>query len=86
VFAPNHPLRPAVTAVAIGNIGKQRDAKTGEHDRVSDAAGMAAVIRLELLMQSLITTTYRGLPGRSCWHGWVRSFRWRVQTVAAISG
>jgi hypothetical protein len=39
VFAPNHPLRPAVTAAAIGNIGKQRDAKTGEHYRVSDAAG-----------------------------------------------
>jgi hypothetical protein len=33
VFAPNHPLRQAVTALAIGNIGKQRDAKTGEHAR-----------------------------------------------------
>ena len=31
VFALNHPLRPAVTAVAIGNLGKQRDAMTGEH-------------------------------------------------------
>jgi hypothetical protein len=27
VFAPNHLLRPAVTAVAIGNLGKQRDEK-----------------------------------------------------------
>ena len=26
VFAPNHPLRPAVTAMAIGNAGKQREA------------------------------------------------------------
>jgi hypothetical protein len=26
VFAPNHPLRPAVTALAVGNVGKQRDA------------------------------------------------------------
>ena len=25
VFAPNHPLRPTVTALAIGNIGKQND-------------------------------------------------------------
>ncbi len=25
-FAPNHPLRPAVTALAVGNVGKQRDA------------------------------------------------------------
>jgi hypothetical protein len=33
VFAPNHPLRPAVTAAAIGNIGKQREAKTGEYER-----------------------------------------------------
>jgi hypothetical protein len=39
VFAPNHPLRQAVTAAAVGNIGKQRDAKKGEHDGVSDAAG-----------------------------------------------
>jgi hypothetical protein len=23
VFAPNHPLRPAVTALAVGNVGKQ---------------------------------------------------------------
>ena len=28
---PNHPLRPAVTAVAVGNVGKQRDATTGGH-------------------------------------------------------
>ena len=26
VFAPNHPLRPAVTALAVGNVGKHRDA------------------------------------------------------------
>ena len=26
VFAPNHPLRPAVTAMAIGNVGNQRSA------------------------------------------------------------
>ena len=26
VFAPNHPLRPAVTAMAIGNVGNQRAA------------------------------------------------------------
>ena len=30
VFAPNQPMRPAVTAVAIGNLGKQRKANTGE--------------------------------------------------------
>ena len=29
VFAPNHKLRRAVTALAIGNIGKRRDAAAG---------------------------------------------------------
>ena len=37
VFAPNHKLRPAVTALAIGNIGKRREALTGGH-----AAGLRA--------------------------------------------
>jgi hypothetical protein len=31
VFTPNHKLRPAVTALAIGNGGKSRDAATGGH-------------------------------------------------------
>ena len=39
VFAVNHSLRPAVTALAIGNVGKQRDANAVEHDGVLDAAG-----------------------------------------------
>ncbi|NBT14699.1 MAG: hypothetical protein EBS56_14195, partial [Planctomycetia bacterium] len=30
-FAPNHPLRSAVTALAVGNVGKRRDAATGGH-------------------------------------------------------
>ena len=31
VFAPNHPLRPAVTSLAIGNVGKRCDAAAGGH-------------------------------------------------------
>ena len=31
VFAPNHTLKQAVTALAIGNIGKQREATNGGH-------------------------------------------------------
>jgi hypothetical protein len=31
VFAPNHELRRAVTALAIGNIGKRRDAGASGH-------------------------------------------------------
>ena len=29
MFAPNHKLRRAVTALAIGNVGKQGDTATG---------------------------------------------------------
>jgi hypothetical protein len=39
VCAPNHKLRPAVTALAIGNIGKLRDAATGGHAVGGHAAG-----------------------------------------------
>jgi hypothetical protein len=39
VFAPNHPLRPAVTALAVGNVGKQRDATTSGHAEARHAAG-----------------------------------------------
>ncbi len=31
VFAPNHKLRPAVTALAIGNVGNRQEAATGRH-------------------------------------------------------
>jgi hypothetical protein len=31
VFALNHALRSAVTALAVGNVGKRRDAATGGH-------------------------------------------------------
>jgi len=31
VFAPNHKLRSAVTALAIGNVGKRRNAATDGH-------------------------------------------------------
>jgi len=39
VFAPNHRLRRAVTALAIGNIGKPGDAATGGHGGDGHAAG-----------------------------------------------
>jgi len=31
VFAPNHKLRPTVTALAIGNVGKRGDTTPGGH-------------------------------------------------------
>jgi hypothetical protein len=39
VFAPNHKLRSAVTALAIGNVGVRRDAATGRHAVNGHAAG-----------------------------------------------
>ena len=39
MFAPNHKLREAVTALAIGNIGKRRDAAAGGHGGDGHATG-----------------------------------------------
>ena len=39
VFAPNHKLRRAVTALAIGNIGKRHEAVTGGHSAGGRATG-----------------------------------------------
>ena len=39
VFAPNHKLRSAVTALAIGNVGKRCDAATDGHAVGGHAAG-----------------------------------------------
>jgi len=39
VFAPNHKLRRAVTALSIGNIGKPRDAGAGGHSGNAHATG-----------------------------------------------
>ena len=39
VFAPNHRLRSAVTALAIGNIGKRCEAGAGEHAGKAHATG-----------------------------------------------
>jgi len=39
VFAPNHKLRSAVTALAIGNVGKRRDAASDGHAVGGHAAG-----------------------------------------------
>ncbi|MEI6506144.1 MAG: hypothetical protein WCO90_09730 [Planctomycetota bacterium] len=39
MFAPNHKLRPAVTALAIGNVSKQGGATTGGHGNDGRATG-----------------------------------------------
>ena len=39
VFAPNHRLRKAITALAIGNVSKQREATTGGDGNDGHATG-----------------------------------------------
>jgi hypothetical protein len=39
VFAPNHKLKRAVTALAIRNVGKQREVATGGHATGNAAEG-----------------------------------------------
>jgi hypothetical protein len=39
VFAPNHKLRRAVTALAIGNVGKRPDAAADGHAETAHATG-----------------------------------------------
>jgi hypothetical protein len=39
VFAPNHKLRPAVTSLAVGNVGKHGDTATGGHASDGCATG-----------------------------------------------
>ena len=38
-FTPNHKLRPAVTSLAIGNVGKRQQAATGGHGGNAHATG-----------------------------------------------
>jgi len=45
VFAPKHKLRSAVTALAIANVGKPRDAATGGHATGLDATGDCCDVR-----------------------------------------
>ena len=65
VFAPNHKLRRAVTALAIGNVGKQRDAARPAGIRPAGSPRKAAAT----LMQSPARTTPPGSPGRNSWPG-----------------
>ena len=81
VFAPNHPLRPAVTSLAIGNVGK-RPRLAGM--RVTGTARGAAVAPV-MNIKSPAHMTPRALPGRSSWRGWGRIFPWRARTAAATS-
>ena len=60
VFAPNHKLRRAVTALAIGNVGKRGEAGAGGHAGDGHATGAAATLR-----RSPGRMTPPGLRGRN---------------------
>jgi len=75
VFAPNHKLRPAVTALAIANVGKPRDAATGGHAVGGHAAGGDATADCcDSCDQPRSHDTSRR-SRRNSWRGWERSFR-----------
>ena len=85
VFAPNHKLRSAVTALAIGNVGKRRDAATGGHAFGGHAAdGDATGHGCDSCDKPPSHDTSRRQRPNS-WPGWARSFRWSARGVVATS-
>ncbi|MCE9632159.1 MAG: transposase [Planctomycetia bacterium] len=85
VFAPNHKIRSAVTALAIGNVGKPRDAATGGHAVGGHAADGDATCHGCDSCDKLPShdTSRRQRP--NTWLGWARSFRWSARGVVATS-
>jgi hypothetical protein len=61
VFAPNHRLRKAVTLLAIGNIGKRRDAATGGQAACGAVGGHAVEGCCDTHEPPLVSTA-RGPP------------------------
>ncbi|MBM4058269.1 MAG: hypothetical protein FJ275_08540, partial [Planctomycetes bacterium] len=85
VFAPNHKLRSAVTALAIGNVGKPRDAATGGHAVGGHAAdGDATGHGCDSCDKPPSHDTSRRQRPNS-WPGWGRSFLLRARGVVATS-
>ena len=84
VFAPNHKLRRAVTALAIGQglarVPKEQVPVPVFTPRQKGQAPTASH------SEPVPRTTPHGLPGRNSWPGWGRSFRSSARTAAATSG
>ena len=84
-FAPNHNIRPTVTALAIGNIGKRGDAAASGHAVRGHAAGGHATgdcCDSCDKPHSHDTCRIAWPNGR---RGWGRSFRWSARGAAATS-
>jgi len=67
VFAPNHKLRKAITALAIGNIGKRCEAATGGHaagGQPTEGCCDALSAKPSLAFALLATSGCCGLPVR----------------------
>jgi hypothetical protein len=85
VFAPNHKLRSAVTALAIGNVGKRRDAATDGHAVGGHAArGDATADCCDSCDKPPSHDTSRRQRPNS-WPAWGRSFLLRARGVVATS-
>jgi hypothetical protein len=97
VFAPNHKLRRAVTALAIGRGLARVPCSAGTRNRcLSPAApgcrkrqgntGKQGQAPTAAQPEPVPRTTPPELPGRNSWPGWGRSFRSSARTAAATSG
>ena len=97
VLAPNHKLRRAVTALAIGRGLARVPCSAGTRNRcLSPAApgcrkrqgntGKQGQAPTAAQPEPVPRTTPPELPGRNSWPGWGRSFRSSARTVAATSG
>ena len=64
VFAPNHPLRRAVTALAVGNVGKRRDATPSPPLPLGEGRGEGPCGHLGCHLPRPDRAARRGVPPR----------------------
>jgi hypothetical protein len=81
VFAPNHKLRRAVTALAIGTIGKRREAAAGGHTGDGHATGGCCDAHQKSRSHDTSRIAWAKLMARVG-----RSFRSGARTAVATSG
>ncbi len=81
VFAPNHKLRSAVTAAAIGNLGKRRQAATGGHGNDGHGTGGCCAANKKSRSHDTSRIAWATLI---TWGG--RGFRSSARNKAATSG
>ena len=73
-FAFGQDLQAAWVKYQNQQRQEEEEKKQAREQQRRKVAEQRAAAALEPSTQSLAITTRRGLPGRSYWHGWVRSF------------